>query len=70
MNKGVTQGKTQAVQTLKTSKESLIKGIDQLVQGKDKETAGIKQVVEKGNESLGTGIKKSVNGSVDNVKKV
>lgn len=69
LNKGVTQGKTQAVQTLKTSKESLIKGIDQLVQGKDKETAGIKQVVEKGNESLGTGIKKSVNGSVDNVKK-
>ena len=68
LNKGVTQGKAQAVKALKTSKETLISGIDQLIQGKDTETAGIKQVVEKGNESLCTGIKQSVNGSVNSVK--
>lgn len=61
LNSGITQGKKKAVDALESSSETLTKGIDQIIQGKEQETKAIKQkVIEEANEGLKQGITSAV----------
>jgi len=57
----VTQGKEKAMSALASSSESLVNGIEQIIQGKEKETETIKQkVIEEANEGLKQGLTTAV----------
>lgn len=61
LNSGVTQGKEQAISALASSSETLANGIEQIIQGKDKETETIKQkVIEEANDGLKQGLTTAV----------